>query len=202
VTCWAVIPIKATGEAKSRLSGVLDPGERQALVAAMLDHVIATAKSARKVSGIFLVGPKRSGFPDDVPLLADPGTGLNPAVQSALAGIADMQEERAYPDRVLFIAADLPKVTPQELDLLALAPPGVVAIAPDRHGTGTNAISLPLPAAREFAFAFGHDSFARHQEEARRLGLDVETVYSPGLEKDVDEPADLPDAKSAVKQER
>ena len=67
-------------------------------------------------------------------------------------------------------------------------------IAPDRHGVGTNGLSLPLPAARGFRFAFGDDSFALHQAEAARLGLIVEVIHSPTLAKDIDVPADLADA--------
>ncbi len=196
MNCWAIIPIKATGDSKSRLAGVLDADAREALVQAMLAHVIETARAARKISQIRLVGPPRPGLPDDIPLLHDPGTGLNPAVQSAFAEVA-----REGPDRVIVIAGDLPTVTPQELDLLAVPPENTIAIAPDRHETGTNAISVPLPAARDFTFAFGPDSFAKHQQEARRLQLEIETILSHGLERDIDEPADLPDAEKAIKQE-
>lgn len=193
MSCWAIIPIKASGDSKSRLSGVLDSEERQALVAGMLDHVVRAAQSASRISGVCLVGPSRCGMPEDIPLLQDPGTGLNPAVQSAFAEISSKN-----PDRVLVIAADLPAVTAQELDLLTVAPENAVAIAPDRHETGTNAISLPYPAAKDFTFHFGTDSFAKHKEETARLGLQLETILSHGLERDVDEPEDLPDARAAM----
>ena len=55
---------------------------------------------------------------------------------------------------------------------------------------------LPLPAARAFRFALGEDSFARHRTEADRLGLPFEVILSHGLERDVDEPEDLPDANT------
>ncbi len=58
---------------------------------------------------------------------------------------------------------------------------------------------MPLPDARGFSFAFGTDSFARHQLEAERLGLRVEIVHSAGLARDVDEPRDLPDAERLLK---
>jgi 2-phospho-L-lactate/phosphoenolpyruvate guanylyltransferase len=188
VTCWALIPIKAEG-GKSRLAGVLDAGERETLVRGMLAHVVEAASNAVTISRICMVGPSRHGLAEDIELLSDPGDGLNPALQSALGQLSG-----AGPDRVVIVAADLPTVTSRELDLLSSAPAEEIAIAPDRHGTGTNALSLPLPAARDFRFAFGTDSYARHKEEAHRLGLEVETILSRGLEKDIDEPADLPDA--------
>lgn len=193
MTCWAIIPVKASGDAKSRLSGVLDSKEREALATAMLVHVVAAAQSSQRISRICLVGHSRMGQPDTIALLADPGRGLNAAVQSALAEVADHG-----PERVIIVAADLPTVTAQELDLLAVSPAGTVAIAPDRHETGTNALSLPLPAARDFRFAFGEDSFAKHRAEVARLGLEEEVILSKGLERDIDEPADLPDAHGAL----
>ena len=93
-----------------------------------------------------------------------------------------------------------PPVTPRALDRLAAVPAGEIGIAPDRHGTGTNALSLPLPQAAGFAFAFGADSFARHHDEAERLGLTIEVIHSHGLARDIDEPPDLADAAELLKQ--
>lgn len=188
--CWAIIPIKAIEGSKSRLARVLAPSERETLVRTMLAHVVEAASSAEAIARVCLVGPSRHGMPDELALLSDPGGGLNPALHSALAEIAG-----EGPDRVIVVAADLPALRPQELELLAAAPADTIAIAPDRHGTGTNALSLPLPAAREFAFGFGTGSYAHHRNEAERLGLKLETIISRGLEKDIDEPADLPDAE-------
>ena len=197
--CWALIPIKDSDGAKSRLAGALDPAERARLVEAMLAHVVAACAEARGVTHIGAIGTPRPdpGSPDPgrpnpvnkVIWLADPGGGLNAALQAALA-----EAGRAGAGRALVVAADLPMVTAQELDLLAAAPAGTVAIAPDRHGTGTNALSLPLPAAREFVFAFGEDSYARHRMESERLRLGLEEIHGPGLARDIDEPEDLPDA--------
>ena len=189
MSCWAVIPIKAPAEGKTRLAEALDTDARAALVRAMLKNVVQAAEGATGIARTFLVGPSRHGLPDTLPLLADPGQGLNAALASALDEITEMGASRA-----LFVAADLPIVSSAELDVLALAPEQSIAIAPDRHGTGTNAISLPLPAARGFSFHFGPDSFAKHRKEAERLGLGVETVHSHGLARDIDEPDDLPDA--------
>lgn len=187
--CWALIPVKDGDGAKSRLAGALDPTQRAALVDAMLAHVVAACAGADGVTRICAIGTPRADLRSTVSWLADPGGGLNAALHAALAEAA-----RGGAHRALVIAADLPKVTARELDLLAAAPAGTVAIAPDRHGTGTNALSLPLPAARDFAFAFGHDSYARHRTETERLRLRLEEIHGPGLACDIDEPADLPDA--------
>lgn len=194
MNCWAVIPCKPATEGKSRLAGALDMAARETLVRAMLAHVVDAARQAGNISRVFLLGPSRNGLPDDLPLLPDPGQGLNPALQS---GLEEAIRQKA--DRAVFVFGDLPAVSPQELELLAAAPAGEIAIAPDRHGTGTNAISLPLPEASAFSFAFGPDSFARHRKEAERLGLKLEVIFSHGLAHDVDEPSDLPDAETLLK---
>lgn len=189
MSCWAVIPIKAPAEGKTRLAEALDTDTRAALVRAMLKNVVQAAEGATGIARTVLVGPSRHGLPDTMPLLADAGQGLNAALTAALQEVAEMGASRA-----IFVAADLPTVSAAELDVLALAPEQSIAIAPDRHGTGTNAISLPLPAARGFSFRFGPDSLARHRNEAERLGLGIEMVHSHGLAHDIDEPCDLPDA--------
>lgn len=189
MTIWAIIPARPPGEGKTRLAGALERAERERLTGAMLAHVAAQAQAARNVARTGVLGPSWHGLGKTVPLLADPGGGLNPALHAALDEAA-----KAGASRVVFVAGDLPQLTAQDVELLAAAAPGSIAIAPDRHGTGTNALSLPLPEASAFAFAFGVDSLAKHQAEAERLGLALETIHSPGLARDIDEPADLPDA--------
>jgi 2-phospho-L-lactate/phosphoenolpyruvate guanylyltransferase len=189
VTCWTIIPVKGPEVGKRRLVGALDEPARRSLVAAMLGKVVAATQAARNVDHLVVLGPSRHGLSPAIALHPDPGGGLNAALADALRAVADGGATRA-----VVIAADLPQVTTRDIELLAAAPPETIAIAPDRHETGTNAVSLPLPAAREFAFAFGPDSFARHNEAAENLGLAVEIIESPGLMRDIDVPADLADA--------
>jgi 2-phospho-L-lactate guanylyltransferase len=193
MTCWAIIPVKGPDEGKRRLAGALDDVARRRLVAAMLDRVVAAAQAARGIDRLLVVGPSRHGLSPGVALHPDPGGGLNAALTDALQAAADGGASRA-----VVIAADLPQVTARDVELLAAAPPEVIAIAPDRHETGTNAVSLPLPQALGFAFAFGPDSFARHNAEAEHLGMPVEIVEGPGLMRDVDTPADLADAAALL----
>jgi 2-phospho-L-lactate guanylyltransferase len=194
VTIWAIIPVKASPESKSRLAGVLDAPARAALVDAMLERVIEAALNARNIARVALLGAPRTAPPADVELLAEPGQGLNAAAAFAFSEVAARGASR-----VVFIHGDLPTVSARELELLAAAPSGEIAIAPDRHGAGTNALSLPLPHAQGFSFAFGPDSFALHMAEAERRGLKVEEIHSPGLARDVDEPEDLADAADLLK---
>lgn len=188
MTCWAIIPVKDPAFGKSRLAGVLDPGARARLARSMASHVIAAAGQAANVARCCVVGTPPGDLPHGVDLVAEPGGGLNPAVSAAVAHAA-----RHGATRVVVIAGDLPHVSASDIQLLAAAPDNEIAFAPDRHGTGTNALSLPLPSAQDFTFAFGRDSFARHRQEAERLGHAIGMVHSSGLACDIDEPPDLAD---------
>lgn len=193
MSTWAIIPVKGPDEGKRRLSGALDDTARRSLVAAMLGNVVGAVQAARGIDRLIVVGPSRHGLSPEIDLHPDPGGGLNAALTDGLSAAVQGGASRA-----VVIAADLPQVTARDIELLAAAPPGTVAIAPDRHETGTNALSLPLPEAREFAFAFGPDSFARHNGLAEKLGLPVEIIEGPGLMRDIDTPADLADAAALM----
>jgi 2-phospho-L-lactate guanylyltransferase len=186
MTCWVVTPIKAPDDCKTRLRAALSDSARRELVAGMLRHVLDVAGATAGVDEILLLGPSRHGLQDSIRLLADPGGGLNAALAAAARTAV-----AAGVDRLVIVAADLPLLTEGDLAALVGAAAGAVAIAPDRSGVGTNALSLPLPAAGGFRFHYGDDSFARHSAEAARLALPVQMIRSEGLGLDIDEPEDL-----------
>jgi 2-phospho-L-lactate guanylyltransferase len=108
-------------------------------------------------------------------------SGLNSALQQA----AEFARDRGA-SKLLVAASDLPFVSEADLTALALHD---CAIAPDRHGRGTNALlwpASPLP-----GFHFGENSFARHREAAKAAGYEPQIVVRPGLAHDIDLPADL-----------
>jgi 2-phospho-L-lactate/phosphoenolpyruvate guanylyltransferase len=187
MTCWIIIPIKAQGRGKQRLAAVLDADQRVTLVRDMLGHVVDVVGVSAGVDQINLLGPDDYGL-HHIPRIPDTGDGLNAALTTALTTASD-----AGASRVVFIAADLPLLRPKDVEQLCHTPETTIIIAPDRHGSGTNALSLPLPAARQFRFAYGTGSFAAHDAEAYRLGLDVEILHSKGLARDIDLPEDLDD---------
>ncbi|MCK9543872.1 MAG: 2-phospho-L-lactate guanylyltransferase [Novosphingobium sp.] len=189
MTVWACIPVKPPHGGKSRLAPVLSPVERREMAGAMLARVVSAGQASALIDTVCLVGTARNGLPESLRLLPDPGRGLNPALQGALEIAV-----REGVSRLVLIHGDLPRVTASDLDALARVPEGIVGIAPDRHGTGTNALSLPLPPASGFRFAFGIGSFARHRREAARIGSPALLIETPGLACDVDDPADLADA--------
>lgn len=174
----AILPLKLRADRKSRLAPVLSGEERQRLGDHMARHVITQLRAVAAINDIIMLSPR--SIPD-WPLrhVLDHGRGLNAELDVVAATV---------PDKVLVIHGDLPLVTAQDITaLLDAAEASGFAIAPDRHGPGTNALALTaLPTA--FTFAFGPDSFARHQKS---LGDALATVQRTGLACDIDTPADL-----------
>ena len=185
MSCWALVAVKAGPARKARLAGRLTSPERDRLAEMMWQDVLAALRGSKALDGIAVVSAEPGRFAPGILVLPDPGTGLNDALT---AGARALQDRGAT--QLLIVHADLPTVTAAEIDeLVAAGRETGVALAPDRHGTGTNALFIGLPTP--FRFCFGENSFARHRAEAAQQGLETRTVRLPGLELDVDEPADL-----------
>lgn len=185
MTTWIVTPIKAPEACKTRLSGAMSDVARRDLVRDMLRHVVEVAQSTTDAE-LRILGPSRHGLSAEIPLLADPGGGLNAALAAAAQAAG-----AAGAGRLVVVAADLPRLAPGDLQALVSLKDDVLAVAPDRAGLGTNALSLPLPAARAFRFQYGPESFERHCAEAARLGLPLLAIRSETLGLDIDQPEDL-----------
>jgi 2-phospho-L-lactate guanylyltransferase len=181
----ALIAIKQRVHCKTRLSEMLAPPARLDLVRSMLAAVLSAAAGAQLVRQIIVVSPERDSVPEEIPVLADTGKCLNGALTQA------RQMLREFGCReVLILPADLPNITAAEIDVLVRAGrKGGIAIAPDAAGVGTNA--LCLVSAQPFRFQFGLGSQRLHLQEAQRTALSPQVVCLPGLEFDVDSPADL-----------
>ena len=185
-SCIAIIAINERARCKSRLGALLGPGRRVALARAMLERVLDAACAAPVVDAVLVVSPERDRVPDDIPVVQDAGCDLNLAFDAG---------RRAARDRgateLLLLPADLPLLRPVDLCRLVQAGRhGRVAIAPDRHGRGTN--GLYMPADAPFGLQFGTESRARHEAESRRLGLPTQRVRSSGLQADLDTAEDMP----------
>ena len=187
MSCWALVAVKAGPERKARLSERLSAQERERLAETMMQDVLAALRNSRAIDGIAVVTAAPGQVDPRVLVLADPGSGLNEALSSAAA---QLQERGAT--ELLVLHADLPYVTAADIDrFVALGRGTGVALAPDQRGTGTNALFLRLPT--RFRFRFGELSYSRHCAEAALNSMESGTLRLPGLERDVDEPADLAD---------
>jgi 2-phospho-L-lactate/phosphoenolpyruvate guanylyltransferase len=186
----AVLPVKRFNAAKQRLAAGLDGEQRRNLMEAMVGDVLEAIGEARTIERTIVV----SGDPIAQELAAEAGAEVVPDpedgghVEAVLAGIARAEAEGAT--CVVLLPGDCPLLEPRELDrLLTGLPERYVAIVPDRHGAGTNALALSPPDA--IVPAFGEGSCARHVALAREAGVafGVEELASLGL--DLDTPADV-----------
>jgi len=186
----AVVPVKRFAVAKSRLAPGVEVTRKPELVAAMIADVLEAIGSARLVERTIVVSQE----PRAVELAAAAGADLlgdfDDASHSAaaLAGIAAAEVVGA--GCVALLPGDCPLLDPRELDkMLTGVPDPYVAVIPDRHGTGTNALVLAPPTAIEPSF--GEGSRERHVAAARAAGVPygVEELRSLGL--DLDTPADI-----------
>jgi 2-phospho-L-lactate guanylyltransferase len=182
--------VKRFAAAKRRLAAGIDDARREALVAAMLGDVLEAIGAARSIERTIVVSDEPAAVElaaaSGADVVADPGEGGHSG--AALAGIAWAEEHGAA--CAVLLPGDCPLLAPRELDrLLTGVPASYVAIVPDRHGSGTNALVLAPPNA--IVPSFGVGSRARHVAAARESGVpyEVEEVSSLGL--DLDTPADV-----------
>ncbi|HEY7949212.1 MAG TPA: 2-phospho-L-lactate guanylyltransferase [Solirubrobacterales bacterium] len=186
----AVLPVKRFGAAKQRLAGGIDDERRIAVVTAMLEDVFEALGEARSIERTIVVTSEPAAVElaaaEGAEVLPDPDEGGHSG--AALAGVARAQELGA--GCVVLLPGDCPLLDPRELDrLLTGMPERFVAVVPDRHGTGTNALALTPPDAIEPAF--GEGSCARHVGVAREAGVPYAIEDLPSLALDLDTPADV-----------
>lgn len=181
MTWTALLPYKPQGERKTRLSSRLSVEERAKLADALFAHVVGVLKQSPHVATTVILSRERpTGWQGD--WIEDHGRGLNPELEAARATLG------AAP--LLILHTDLPLLAKGDVAaLITAAQETGCAIAPDRHGTGTNA--LALADGRAFSFRFGAGSFRLHRTQG---GNSVAVVTRPSLGLDVDMPVDLDEA--------
>lgn len=185
-TPWhVVIPVKDTRYGKSRLARATG-ADRVVLSRAVADDTIAAAVGAVGAAHVLVVTSDAALTVELVSLgidvVADPGIGLNPAIEAGLRRVAHTGR-RSRPAALL---GDLPCLTAADLrKALTAAHPYDQSFVPDADGIGTvlrcgGRVSGLRP-------RFGSDSAAAHAADgAARLDLDL-----PRLRTDVDDPSSL-----------
>ena len=188
----AIIPFKNSMRAKGRLAPLLQGSERAGLVHAMLRDVLDALAGARHIEQTFIVAEN-----DEVADAAAAGgatiireianRGYNAAVTTAVKSLADDSEAS-----VVILPSDIPMVTAAELEALARPAAGkLVRAAPARDGVGTNGLFLSPATVMESRF--GRNSARRHRQASLAAGVAYDELRRPGLEFDIDLPADLVD---------
>lgn len=188
---WAIVPVKPLRRAKSRLSGVLSREERASLSQRMLIHTLDVLRAVPEIERVLVVSRDSKALA----LARDRGARTvtergSPQLNAALVRATHVA--RGYGvSSVLILPADLPLLRGEDVEKLIsfVQDLPVVVIAPDRHGSGTNALLCSPPGLIEYVF--GPESFSRHLERAERSGARVVVCDLPHLGLDLDLPEDL-----------
>ena len=107
----ALVPAKALGEAKGRLSSVLSDVERRKLALAMLEDVVRALKAVAAIESVSVVSPDSDVLGLAAKLDASPVAesanvrGLNQALARALSSMSPK------PEALLIVLGDVPEAT-------------------------------------------------------------------------------------------
>lgn len=188
---WAILPVKEMQGSKQRLSPLLAPEERVALMRVMVAEVLDALCAARGLAGVAVVTldawtteeARRRGARVITAGARDGHTGSVTAAARVL-----MAEGAAG---VLTMPGDIPAVTPAEVEALLAAHGAAPAftIAPAHDEKGSNGVVLSPPDA--VPLRFGEDSYFPHLAAARACGIEPRVVLVPGVAMDIDHPADI-----------
>jgi 2-phospho-L-lactate guanylyltransferase len=188
---WAVLPVKPFRRGKSRLAGVLNDEDRIALNHCLLEHTLEILTQVERIEQTLVISrdPQVLAVARSFKartLLENSSSNLNLSLE-----IATRMVSRRTQRGLLIIPADLPLLQLDDIQrLVAFAEnPPVVAIAPDRHGMGTNGMLVAPPGLIQYTF--GPNSFQYHSAAAQQAGARLEIVHSFSLGLDLDLPADL-----------
>ena len=199
----AILPMKRFADAKQRLAADLGGGARRSLAQAMFSDVLAALRRVDGLGAIAVVTADHevegSVSGENVTLLPDEsGSGQS---QATLAGIRHALV--AGFERALLVPGDTPLIDPGAIDQLlerSAADALDLAIVPDRHQTGTNALLISPPDA--FEPSFGPGSLERHTEAARAAGLKHRVEPVESLMLDIDTPEDLAALVTVLEEQR
>ena len=189
---FACVPVKEFTGAKSRLSALLTPGQRETLAAAMLEDVLAALAGATRLAGIVVntVDPRAAALAEryGATVVTE---GARDGHTGAVNGMARVLAARGEDAALLTLPGDIPRVTAWEVDAVVSSclPAPSFTIVPAHDELGSNAV-LCAPAG-SVTLRFGDDSYFPHLLAARRVGIEPAIVRLPGIGLDIDHPTDL-----------
>ncbi len=188
---WAILPVKPFKQAKSRLSEVLSPEERETLALSLFQRSVGLLTSIKQFYGVLVI----SRDTEALKLARNCGahtlmeTGqpeLNHALRRASETVMALGASGVF-----IMPADLPFVTAEDIEQMLYLGRfrHSAVIAPDGRRDGTNSMYLTPP--NLIPLSYGVGSFARHVALAEGAGAKVLIYESPRLALDIDTPADL-----------
>lgn len=191
MSLWAIVPVKPIRRGKSRLAPVLTEEDRTKLNLSLLNHVLSVLTEVPAVNQILVISRDSAVLSTArdygaKTLQEDSTSNLNRALERATT-MAQIYETR----EIIILPADLPLITALDVsDFLSQAgDPPEMLIAPDRHGTGTNALYInPIG---KIKYRYGENSFQLHREQAIKNGFKIKEWVNPSFGFDLDVPEDL-----------
>lgn len=194
---WALIPVKAPEQSKTRLLSVLQPDECARLSRAMLMDVLAALEDTPGIDRIALLtnddeiadiaaqlGHEVIRDQDDSRAANNPENILCSGLNEAARHIAAQGAEA-----LLVIPGDLPTLTAADIQLLLERHAEGLSLCPAIRDGGTNALVCSPPDAIDFQF--GKDSAQRHLDTANSHGIKALRMAIPAFFRDIDIPDDL-----------
>ena len=200
MSIWAIVPVKSFKRAKTRLSPVLSPEQRQDISRNFLTHTLEILKQVPEIQrtlvisrdpAVLRLARKHQAYT----VTESDRTELNAALTRATDAAAQLGAHA-----VLVMPSDMPLLDPDDIRKLiaASSEPECVTIAPDWRNYGTNALFMRQPGI--IPYVFGPESFEHHMALARDRGAHVEICRFPGLGLDIDLPEDLAKYRQQLKQ--
>ena len=188
---YVVLPVRGIANGKSRLASMLSPSQRANLNRWLFVHTLhslhawrgglkqcVVVSACERVLDIGRAAGART-------VRENPICGLNAAVTQATAHASELGARR-----VLVLPCDLPGLTPHALaSFVDHAADANIALAPDKTGSGTNA--MIVDAAQPPRFQFGPRSFSLHMSAAAAHASRVIVHRSLELALDLDTLEDL-----------
>ena len=178
-----LLPVKRLDRAKGRLSGWLDPDEREALARALFDDALDLCSSTPwlhwwVVSDDEVV--RKAAATRGFETVEDEGTGLNDALKLAIADIVGKGAES-----VTVVPSDVPLAYEEDIrDLVDTGATSDIVVVPSDDDGGTNGLFLSPPDLLEPRF--GSASLKAHVDAAADRQLRCSILALPRLALDID----------------
>ena len=185
---WAILPIKTTALAKTRLASLLSDDECAKLALAMMLDVIDSLKASHRIAQVAVVTADAEvatiAREQGCLIMLETTNGLN---ENLMVVAQELQNKMI--DGILIVPGDLPMLSPTTIDdLIKSHGTGISLCAAEKDG-GTNALLCTPPAA--IHFHYGKDSARLHLAEAKNNGVKCQQQFLSDFQTDIDEPDDL-----------
>lgn len=191
MSVWAIVPVKPLNRAKSRLADILSAEQRETLATALLLRTVRLLLPLPEVQGVLVISrdSKALAMVRDLGAQTVQESGA-PELNNALLRATQVLKLWGA-ESALVVPADIPLLSAEDvvsvIDLGRFA--NTVVLVPDHAEQGTNLLLVSPPGI--IPYAFGEDSFNRHQDHARQAGAAVVVHRSERVAIDIDTAHDL-----------